>query len=104
MDPVTIAFLVKGAITLYQVCRKDSTGPTTDEEMIKATRGRPGLMGIRKTLKASGLRGRKFREAVREAWDEVQIMPDDELLEMIRPPEAEEDDEGNDGIDYDLFG
>jgi len=60
-------------------------------------------MGIRKTLRASGLRGRKFREAVHEAWDEVHKMSDDELLEIIRPPEAEEDENGDEGVDYQLF-
>ena len=30
-------------------------------------------------------------------------MTDDELMEVIRAPEAEVDEDGNHGIDYDLF-
>ena len=59
---------------------------------------------IRRANRANGLRGRKFRVANREAVSELKSMTDTELMEqIIKAPEFEKDDEGNDGVDYDLF-
>lgn len=102
MDPATIATLITGIVTLIQQCRKERE--RTDDELVSMARGARGVMSIRKTLRAQGLRGRKFRLAQRQAVQELKEMSDEDLLEqVINAPEAEVDDEGNDGLDYDLF-
>lgn len=102
MDPVTIIALISAILPLIQKCREDRN--PTDEELVAAARGRQGVFAIRKANRQKGLRGRRFRDANRDAINELAAMSDEELLEqVINAPEFEKDEDGNDGIDYDLF-
>jgi hypothetical protein len=99
---MTIVALISAILPLIQKCRQDNN--PTDDELVSAARGAQGVFAIRRANRANGLRGRKFRNANREAVKELSGMSDDELLEpVINAPEFEKDEDGNDGIDYDLF-
>lgn len=103
IDPVTIIALISAILPMIQKCREDDR-PPTDEELLRVSRGAQGVFAIRRGLRAQGLRGRKFRVAARQAVDELKNMSDNDLMEqVIHAPEMEEDDEGHDGIDYQLF-
>lgn len=102
MDPATTAMLITAIVTLVQQCRKDRN--YTDDQLIEAARGAQGVLTIRRGLRAQGLRGRRFRSAVREAVVELKLMSDDDIREQIlNAPEIEKDEDGNDGLVYDLF-
>lgn len=102
MDPATISMLITSIVTIVQQCRKDRN--PTDEELVSAARGAQGVLAIRKGLRAQGYRGRRFRLAVRESVDELKQMSDEDIKEQVlNAPEAEVDEDGNDGLAYDLF-
>jgi len=101
IDPVTIMALISAVLPLVQKCRADKK---TDDELLSSARGAQGVFAIRRAARANGLIGRRFRTTVRQAVSELKTMTDDELLEqVINAPEMEKDEDGNDGIDYDLF-
>ena len=102
MDPLTIIALISAIIPLIQKCREDSN--TSDDDLLASARGVQGIFVIRRAARASGLRGRKFRNVVRDAVQELRSMSDVDLLEqVINAPEMEADEDGNDGVDYRLF-
>lgn len=103
MDPVTITLIINGLVTLIKACR-DEDPEVNDDVLVARARGAAGVRAIRKSARKAGLRGRRFRMAVRESVDEVRAMSDDEIREeFLNAPEFEKDEDGNDGIDYDLF-
>jgi hypothetical protein len=103
MDPVTITLIINGLVTLIKACR-DQDPEVNDDQLVASARGAAGVRAIRKSARKAGLRGRRFRDAVRESVDEVRAMSDDEIKEeFLNAPEFEKDEDGNDGIDYDLF-
>lgn len=102
MNSIAILALISAILPLVKKCREDSN--PTDEELVASARGVRGVFAIRRAARANGLRGRRFRTTVREAIGEMKNMSDDDLLEqVINAPEMEEDEDGNDGLDYDLF-
>ncbi len=104
MDPVALLALISAILPLIQQCR-DEDSPPKDEELLRAARGAQGVFAIRRGLRAQGFRGRRFRQVNRDAVNELKSMSDDDLMEhIIRAPEMEEDEDGKDGIDYDIFG
>jgi len=104
MDPATILALISAILPLIQKCR-DGDAPTTDDDLLASARGAQGVFAIRRGLRVQGFRGRQFRQANRDAVSELKSMSDDELMEhVIRAPEMEEDEDGKDGVDYDIFG
>jgi len=103
MDPVTITLIINGLVTLIKACRDEDT-EVNDDVLVARARGAAGVRAIRKSARQAGLRGRRFRNAVRESVEEVRGMSDQEIKdEFINAPEMEKDEDGNDGIDYDLF-
>ena len=102
MEIAAILALINGLLPLIQKCREDND--PTDDQLVEAARGYQGVMAIRKANRANGLRGRRFRVANRQAVDTLAAMSDEELKEqVINAPEFEKDEDGNDGIDYNLF-
>jgi hypothetical protein len=103
MDPATITLIISGLVTLIKMCR-DEDPEVNDDVLVSRARGAAGVRAIRKSARKAGLRGRRFRNAVRESVDELRNMSDDEIKEeFVNAPEMEQDEDGNDGIDYDLF-
>jgi len=101
MEIAAILALINGLLPLIKKCRD---GGSDDDQILASARGYQGVMAIRKSNRANGLRGRRFRVANREAVDTMAAMTDEELLEqVINAPEFEKDEDGNDGLDYDLF-
>lgn len=104
MDPATLIALFTTFATIIQKCRDEQDVEPTDDELISAARGGRGVRTIRKGLRAQGFRGRKFRTAQKQVIAELADMDDAELLEqVIRAPEMEADDEGFNGLDYNIF-
>jgi len=102
MEIAAILALINGILPLIKKCREDND--PTDEELVGAARSAQGVFAIRRTNRKLGLRGRRFRTANREAVDQLASMSDEELLEqVINAPEFEKDEDGYDGLDYDLF-
>lgn len=103
MDPVTITLIISGLVTLVKLCR-DKEPEVTDDLLVERARGASGVRAIRKSAKAAGLHGRRYRNAVRQAVLELQNMTDEEIKEeILTAPELNKDEDGNDGLDYDFF-
>lgn len=103
MDPATITLIISALVTFAKLCR-DEDPEVTDDVLVQRARGAAGVRAIRKSVRATGLRGRRFRNAVRESVQELKNMSDEEIkAEILNAPELEKDEDGNDGIDYDLF-